>query len=112
MNYIITLTPNAIEHIQKNIIAQNAIGFRLAVKKTGCSGYAYLPDIIHESKPEDIHYVFEELTLFIDPKSVPMLQGTEIDFVDHGLGQSKLIFNNPNAANLCGCGESFNLVDE
>lgn len=109
---IITLTPNAIYHIKKNVAEQKAMGFRLAVKKTGCSGFAYVPDIINQPKENDIHIVIEELNIFVDHLSAKYLQGTVIDFVDQGLGQTKLLFNNPNAANLCGCGESFNLADE
>lgn len=110
MNANITMTENAIKHISK-MIAKNeaAIGFRLAVKKTGCSGYAYVTDIISQRNPEDACYEIDNIFLYVDAKSIQFLQGTAIDFIDHGLGQTKLVFNNPNAANLCGCGESFNL---
>jgi|688.fasta_scaffold383801_3 iron-sulfur cluster assembly accessory protein len=109
---IVKLTSNAINHIRKNIDEQHALGFRIAVKKTGCSGYAYVPDIIHEKKADDIEYQIEDILVWVDKSSVPFLQGTVIDFVDSGLGQTKLVFHNPNAGNLCGCGESFNLPEE
>jgi iron-sulfur cluster assembly protein len=109
---IVTLTPPAMNHIKKNINEMQASGFRLAVKKTGCSGMAYVPDIVFESKPDDICYQFEGISIFVDKNSVNYLKGTVIDYVDYGLGQTKLVFHNPNAASLCGCGESFNLAEE
>jgi iron-sulfur cluster assembly protein len=109
---IISLTPKAISHIKHNMNKLNAIGFRLAVKKTGCSGFAYVPDMVNEARPEDICFSQDGLTIFVDKHSVNYLQGTCVDYVDQGLGQTKLLFHNPNAANLCGCGESFNLADD
>jgi iron-sulfur cluster assembly protein len=109
---IVTLTLHAVNHIKKNINEMQASGFRLAVKKTGCSGLAYVPDIVFEAKSDDICYQFEGISVFVDKDSVKYLQGTVIDYLDYGLGQTKLVFHNPNAASLCGCGESFNLVEK
>jgi iron-sulfur cluster assembly protein len=109
---IITLTSAALSHIRKNIAHKHALGFRLAVKKTGCSGYSYLPDIISEGRMDDIQFEQEGVSIFIDKNSQKFLQGTVIDYIDQGLGQTKLLFHNPNAGNLCGCGESFHLEQE
>jgi iron-sulfur cluster assembly protein len=110
---IITLTERALDHVRKVVQKQpSAIGFRIAIKKTGCSGYAYVTDIMTKANHEDLQITLADLVIFVDKNSVPYLQGAQIDFIDHGLGQTKLIFNNPNAANSCGCGESFNLADE
>jgi iron-sulfur cluster assembly protein len=109
---VIMFTTVALKHIEKNITGQQALGFRLGVKQTGCSGYTYVPEIIKEKRPEDLEYQYELINVFIDKNSAKYLQGTLIDFVDEGLGQSKLLFKNPNAASLCGCGESFNLLEE
>lgn len=110
---VVTLTDNAVKHIQKMLQqTKDALGFRLAIKKTGCSGFAYVTDIISKNNPDDIHYQHQGINLYVDSNSQKLLQGTVIDFVDHGLGQTKLIFHNPNAANLCGCGESFTVENE
>lgn len=111
---IVTLTENAIKHIHKNLNKDSAaIGLRLSIKKTGCSGFAYVTDLIHQIKnEEDIHYKIQDIALYIDPSSAKYLQGVVVDFVDNGLGQTKLVFHNPNAANLCGCGESFTVTEE
>lgn len=112
LNNILNFTPIGLTHIRNIITSQEALGFRLSVKKTGCSGYAYVADVIKQVNHDDIHFQVEDVTVYVDKNSVQYLQGTMIDFIDHGLGQTKLVFHNPNAANLCGCGESFNLLEE
>lgn len=111
---IITMTDGAIAHILKTIEKRGSgIGFRLAVKQTGCSGYMYVPEIIEEVKPQDIKIeVNDKLTVYIDPACRDLIIGTHIDFIKKGLGIEQLEFNNPNADSLCGCGESFNLKTE
>lgn len=110
---IVTLTPSAANHIQKNLQQHKAHGLRLSVKKSGCSGFAYLTDLVNEVKESDIHFLVEEnLPIYIDPASVKYIQGTVIDFVDQGLGQTKLVFHNPNVVDSCGCGESFYIDEE
>lgn len=109
---IIGLTEHAANHIRKMLNQEGAIGFRLAVKKTGCSGYAYVTDLITRINEEDTHCLVHDINIYLDKQSVPFLEGTTIDFMDQGMGQTKLLFHNPNAANLCGCGESFTLAQE
>ncbi len=107
---IISLTTAAEAHIIKMLAQKpNAIGFRLSVKQTGCTGYMYMPEIVGESAPDDLQVKQNDFTIYIDKSAVNMIQGTEIDYVKKGLGVSQLVFNNPNAKSLCGCGESFNL---
>lgn len=108
---ILTFTKKAINHID-GILAKHPAGsyFRLAVKQTGCSGYMYVPEIVQEKKPDDETVLFDgDRVCFIDKNAVPIIQGTEVDFVKKDFGMSQLSFNNPNADSLCGCGESFNL---
>ncbi len=107
---IISLTSNAITHIKKNQSPQKN-HFRLAVKKTGCSGLAYVPDMVAGGELNDVTWEQDGLTIYIAEDSVKYLQGTVVDFIDEGILQSKLIFQNPNADGLCGCGESFT-IDE
>lgn len=113
MNSIITLTDAAREHIKK-MLAQNAqgVGFRLSIKKTGCSGYAYVPDIIEQVQEQDLHFVHDDLQVYIDPACVDLLTGIVVDYVaddNVGLKQKRLVFINPNEKNRCGCGESFTI---
>lgn len=81
-------------------------GLRLGVKTSGCSGMAYVLEFADAADPED--QVFEEkgVKIFIDPKSLVYLDGTELDFAREGLNEG-FKFNNPNVKDSCGCGESF-----
>lgn len=110
---IITLTAAASQHI-KNMLAKNqkGIGFRLSIKKTGCSGFAYVPDIIEQSKTDDVHFTSDELNIYLDPLAINFIQGLTIDYLADdkiGLKQKRLVFINPNEKNRCGCGESFTI---
>lgn len=112
VNAILNFTDSGLKHIQRSIDAEKGLGFRLNVKKTGCSGYAYITEIAKNPEPGDIELNVSDVPVFIAEKAIPYIKGTVIDFIDQGLGQTKLVFHNPNAANLCGCGESFNLLED
>lgn len=103
-------TPKAVNHILKQMETDPAaIGFRLEVKRTGCSGWMYVVDLVRELRDEDMVFnVAEGLDIFVDPKSFGFVHGTEIDFVSEGLTRH-LVFNNPNVTAECGCGESFSI---
>jgi len=103
----ITLTESAAKHIQSQIEKNGkGVGLRLGVKKSGCSGFAYILDIAQEVGQNDT--VFENFgaKLLVDAESLPFLEGTELAYVKEGLGHV-FKFNNPNVKNQCGCGESF-----
>jgi iron-sulfur cluster assembly accessory protein len=106
----IKATPQAARHILKQMETEPAaIGFRLEVKRTGCSGWMYVVDLVREAREDDMIFnVAEGLDIFVDPKSFGFVHGTEIDFVSEGLTRH-LVFNNPNVTAECGCGESFSV---
>ncbi|HSW93696.1 MAG TPA: iron-sulfur cluster assembly accessory protein [Gammaproteobacteria bacterium] len=111
---MITLTDAAVMHIQSMLEKQKSgIGFRLSIKKTGCSGYAYVPAIIEKINERDIHFTQDNLDIYVDPASESFIRGVVIDFVSDtdslGLKQKRLVFMNPNEKNRCGCGESFTI---
>jgi iron-sulfur cluster assembly protein len=81
-------------------------GLRLGVKGGGCSGLSYVLGFDAEAKPNDVVFVREGVTIFVDPKSLFYLSGTVLDFSD-GLNGKGFVFNNPQAAKTCGCGNSF-----
>lgn len=104
----ITFTDAAQRHIV-SYLQQDATrrGLRLAVKKTGCSGYSYVIDYVQEALPTDITQIlFDDYMLCVDEKSLVFLKGMQIDYVKQGLN-AKFVFNNPNQTGECGCGESF-----
>lgn len=102
----ITLTEKAATHVQKFLSTRNCLGLRLAVKTSGCSGMAYALEFADTAAADDLRFESHGVTLLIDPKSMPYLDGTELDFVREGLSEG-FKFNNPNTKNQCGCGESF-----
>lgn len=109
----ITLTPAAILHIKEIMVRRGSgVGFRIGMKKYGCNGFGYVPDVIDEINPEDIEIkTITNLRVFVDPKFAKALNGLVIDYVKKGLGQNQLLFTNPNAEGECGCGESVNLKE-
>lgn len=82
------------------------VGIRLGVKTTGCSGLAYVLEFV--DAPDSTDKVFHQhgIDVYVDPKSMVYLDGTELDFVRSGVNEG-LQFTNPNSAGECGCGESF-----
>lgn len=106
---MITLTPNAAEHI-RNFLAKRGKGegIRIGVKTSGCSGMAYTLEFADEVLPDDLVFEGHGVKVLVDPKSHVYLDGTELDCTKEGL-QEGFKFANPNVKNECGCGESFNV---
>jgi len=90
--------------LENNIPEENAL--RVGVKGGGCSGFTYVLGFDSEKKPNDKVFQIDDITVYIDPKSLFFLSGTELDFSD-GLNGKGFVFNNPNANKTCGCGSSF-----
>jgi iron-sulfur cluster assembly protein len=108
----VKLTDAAAAHIQSMVQkSPNGIGFRLSIKKTGCSGYAYQPEIVEQAPMGDLSFTAQGgLSVYMAPACEVFLKGLLIDYVDDpsgGLKQKRLVFINPNEKNRCGCGESF-----
>jgi iron-sulfur cluster assembly protein len=105
----ITVTERAAKHVS-NFLAKRGkgIGLRLGVRTTGCSGMAYKLEFVDEVQADDVRFESGGVTVFVDPKSLPYLDGMELDFAREGLNEG-FKFNNPNVRNTCGCGESFNV---
>ena len=103
----ITLTQKAAAHVNRNLQKRGkGCGLRLGVRTTGCSGLAYELEYVDDVAPEDQMFESNGVKIFVDPKSLAYLDGTELDFVREGLNEG-FRFNNPNERDKCGCGESF-----
>ncbi len=110
---VLSFTAKAIEHINKSLVKLPQGGFRLSIKKTGCSGWQYLPEILREPKSGDIEYITAEgLRVFVDSKFLRVLQGTVVDIEKKMLGQQQLTFKNPHVDSACGCGESVHFTED
>ena len=105
----ITLTETAARHVANHLSQRGkGVGLRLAVRTTGCSGLAYKLEYADNVKPEDHRFQSHGITVIVDPKSLPYIDGTELDFAREGLNEG-FKFYNPNVKDECGCGESFTI---
>lgn len=108
----IEVTESAARRIRKQLADRGqGIGLRLGVKPTGCSGYAYRIDYADEAGADDVVVDHGDFKLVVASKDWPLLAGLRMDYRREGLNEA-FRFDNPNAAALCGCGESFSLKDE
>lgn len=108
----ISVTDSACAHILSQIAQSGHKYLRLGVKESGCNGFMYTLDYIDGPQAEDRKFdVADRLSLYVSNEDLPMVSGTEVDFVTEGLN-SALKFKNPNAESHCGCGESFSIADD
>jgi len=104
---MISLTKKAAEQVQRSLEARKrGIGLRVAVRTSGCSGYAYLLEFVDTPTATDIEIQERGVNLYIDKKDIVYLRGLEMDYVKQGLNEG-FEFKNPNEKARCGCGESF-----
>ena len=105
----ISATEAAAKHVSAQLQTRGkGEGIRLGVRTSGCSGLSYVLEFVDEVLAEDAVFESYGVKLFIDPKSLVYLDGTELDLVRDGLNEG-LEFRNPNISGECGCGESFSL---
>jgi iron-sulfur cluster assembly protein len=103
----VTMTERAAQHVSNFLALRGkGLGLRLGVKTTGCSGMAYKLEYADSPNPEDQSFESHGVKIFVDPKSLAYIDGTELDFVREGLNEG-FRFNNPRERDRCGCGESF-----
>ena len=105
----VTLTEQAARHVSNFLQKRGkGVGLRLGVRTSGCSGMAYKLEFVDEVDSEDDVYESHGIKVFVDARSLPYLDGTELDYTREGLNEG-FKFNNPNIKDQCGCGESFNV---
>ncbi|MET0658745.1 MAG: iron-sulfur cluster assembly protein IscA [Steroidobacteraceae bacterium] len=103
----IVLTPAAADRVKTFLSRRgHGVGLRLAVKKTGCSGYAYVVNYADDIGTDDLVFEQAGVKVIVDRDSLGYIDGTEVDFVKQGLNEA-FRFRNPNVKGECGCGESF-----
>ena len=103
----ISLTQSAATRVRSFLEKRGrGVGLRIGVRKSGCSGYAYTIDYADEIDAGDVVFDRDGVKVIVDPKSLGLIDGTEVDFVKDGLNEA-FKFRNPNVKGECGCGESF-----
>lgn len=105
----ISLTESAATRIRTFLAARgHGLGLRLGVRKTGCSGFAYVVNYADSQQADDVVFEDRGVRVFVDPSSLKLIDGTVVDFVKQGLNEA-FRFQNPNVKGECGCGESFSV---
>ncbi|WP_159559743.1 HesB/IscA family protein [Alcanivorax sp. S71-1-4] len=106
----VSMTATAEQQARREIAREQALGLRLAVKPSGCSGYKYVLEYVQQAEDDDHQVrIADGVVLFVDAKSLPLVKGTEIDYVTEGVNRF-FRFRNPNSEGECGCGESFSVT--
>uniref|UniRef100_A0A5S6Q0R7 Iron-sulfur cluster assembly 1 homolog, mitochondrial n=1 Tax=Trichuris muris TaxID=70415 RepID=A0A5S6Q0R7_TRIMR len=105
----VTVTERARQKMLEYLEQQpTASGIRMSVKRRGCNGLSYTFEYASKKEPNDEELSLDGAKLFIEPRALMTLLGTEIDYVESKLS-SEFVFHNPNVKGICGCGESFNV---
>jgi iron-sulfur cluster assembly accessory protein len=107
---MIQITESAARVIARQLEKQQKPGggLRIAIKAGGCSGFSYT--FAWDDQARDADAVFEGVNgakVFVDPRSLKLLDGTVLDFDEHNLLATSFTLKNPHAKSTCGCGESF-----
>jgi iron-sulfur cluster assembly protein len=108
---VMTLTDAAAERV-KQIIASSdnpVAGLRVGVKKGGCAGMEYTMEYARSQQPHEEAVEDKGVKIFIEPKAILFLLGTEMDYKADKLS-SGFSFRNPNETSACGCGESVSIT--
>jgi iron-sulfur cluster assembly protein len=106
----VTLTENAAQHVQAMLVKRgHGMGLRIGTKQSGCSGFAYVVDYADDVGDDDLVFETHGVKVVVDKKSLPALEGMEVDYVKNSLLNEGFDFRNPNVTDMCGCGESFSV---
>ena len=106
----VVLTDSAARHVADMLRKRGqGIGLRVATKKSGCSGFAYVVDYADTLGPDDAVFESHGVKVVVDPASLAQIDGMEVDFVKTSLLNEGFEFRNPKVKATCGCGESFSV---
>ena len=102
----ISLTEAAAQRVSGFLERDGGVGLRFGVRRTGCSGWAYVVELADEIRENDAVFEDHGIRIAVDQDALPFVAGTRIDFAREGLNYN-FSFDNPNVTDECGCGESF-----
>ena len=105
----VSLSDSAASRVREHLQARGeGLGLRLGVKKTGCSGFAYVVNFADSVGDDDTVFESNGVSVVVDSDALELIDGTHVDFVKQGLNEA-FRFSNPNSTGECGCGESFSV---
>jgi len=105
---MIQFTQRAASHVQHMLNKRgHGMGFRLATRQAGCSGFLYEVNYVDQVNDDDVVFESYDIKIVIDKNSLPNINGTKIDYLEIDSMNQGFEFHNPNAQDVCGCGESF-----
>jgi iron-sulfur cluster assembly protein len=102
---MVTLTDKAAGKVKELMNGDAQQGLRVAIRGGGCSGFQYAL-AFDQQRDEDQVFEYSDIRLLIDRESLPLVDGSEVDYVE-GLQGAGFAVNNPNVVAACGCGQSF-----
>lgn len=106
----IQLTETAARHVQTMLDKRgHGVGLRIATKKSGCTGFAYVVDYADDIDEDDTVFENHGVKVVVDSRSLAQIDGMEVDFVKENILNQGFEFRNPNVKDMCGCGESFSV---
>ena len=108
--YSITCTQTATEKVKEKIVQRNkpdTKGIRIGLRGGGCNGFSIIMEFVDKPSDKDHIFSFDDVSIYVDPKSIIYLNGTEIDY-EHGLMGHGFKFRIPGQKSTCGCGASIN----
>ena len=105
----LSLTQSAADRVKSYLERRgHGVGLRVGIRKTGCSGYAYVIEYADTIATDDVVFEDHGVKIVVDGGSLQFIDGTQVDFVKQGLNEA-FKFRNPNVKGECGCGESFSI---
>ncbi len=104
----LSISASAARRLAKVLAGEAGAALRISVKGGGCSGFQYAFDIEKNHAEDDLVVTRDGASIVVDPVSLEMMRGSELDFVDDLMGQAFKV-KNPNAVSSCGCGVSFSV---
>src|SRR6516162_1834248 len=104
----VSISASAARRLNAILKGEEGAALRISVKGGGCSGFQYAFDVERDRAEDDVAVIRDGATVLVDPVSLELLKGAELDFVDNLMGQSFRV-KNPNAVASCGCGVSFSV---
>jgi len=106
---MITVTDTAAKKIRTNLERRGSgIGIRIGIRTTGCSGLAYVLEYVDTATADDVTFDDNGVSVIVDPKSLPIVDGITVDYVRQGLNEGFEFVNNKEK-DRCGCNESFRI---